>query len=425
MDAPSPITRDRAHDAAPRLLVPRALLVAPERWIDGGALLVRAGRIVEVLASARRRRRVVERGVRVVELGERLVTPGLVNAHAHLELGALRGRTARGDSFAAWIASVLRERAGAPPDSFSRAWELGAARALATGTTLVGDVDSTGAAFEARGPRPRVRAYREVLDAFDPRRTPAAVARLAARPSRRARTSDAVSPHAPHTVSDALLDAVARRARGAPTWIGVHWAETAEEGEWLERGTGPLAALLGRSPREAGLARLARRGLLGPRTALYHGNHARGQELAAIARAGATLVHCPGTHAFFARARVDVGAWARAGVRVALGTDSLASNDDLDLALELARLRRAAPELAPELAWDFATRSGARALGFEGRAGELRPGAFADLAVWSVDRFERRAALDALTTRAARLDGVWLAGAPVAGLPDAVRGAAW
>ncbi|MFO1011431.1 MAG: amidohydrolase family protein [Planctomycetota bacterium] len=425
MDSMPSNSPGRARDDALRLVVPRALLASPERWIEGGALLVRAGRIVEVLPNADRVRRRLERGVRVVELADALLTPGLVNAHAHLELSLLRGRVARGDTFSAWIGNVLRERAAAPRGFWKSGWSLGAARALATGTTLVGDIDSTGAAFEARGPRPRIRAYREVLDAFDPRRTPAAVARLAARPSRRARTSDAVSPHAPHTVSDALLDAVARRARGAPTWIGVHWAETAEEGEWLERGTGPLAALLGRSPREAGLARLARRGLLGARTALYHGNHARAEELAAIARSGATLVHCPGTHAFFTRAPVDVAAWARRGVRVALGTDSLASNDDLDLALELARLRRAAPELAPELAWDFATRSGARALGFEGRAGELRPGAFADLAVWSVDRFERRAALDALTTRAARLDGVWLAGAPVAGLPDAVRGAAW
>ncbi|MBK7878171.1 MAG: amidohydrolase family protein [Planctomycetes bacterium] len=413
---------DDPRRAPPVLVVPRALLCTPERWIEGGALLVAAGRIVEVVASPRRRVRLAARSVRRVELADAVVTPGFVNAHAHLELSGLRGRTARGASFSAWIGSVLRARGSLGADEWNAAWSLGAQRALATGTTLVADIDSTGAWSRARGPRPRLLVLRELLDAFDARRTPSVLEHLHAPGPRRARTSNGLSPHAPHTVGNTLLDAIARFAARHATRLGVHWAETPEEGDWLERGTGPFAALLGASPRQRGLARLAERGLLNERATLYHGNAARPFELDELARARATLVHCPGTHAFFGREPVDVPGWLGRGVRVALGTDSLASNDDLDLALELARLRSAYPALPPARAWELATLGGARALGAEGRAGELRAGAWADFAVWSIDRVEHAAALEALTTRAATLRSVWLAGRPV---DLGLAGAAW
>jgi len=113
-----------------------------------------------------------------------------------------------------------------------------------------------------------------------------------------------------------------------------------------------------------------------------HGNEARADERRRVARAGASLVHCPGTHAFFDRPRFAFGAWRSAGVPLALGTDSLASNRALDMRVEIAELVRAQPGLHPREAWLLATRGGARALGLSGRAGELIPGAFADFAVF-------------------------------------------
>jgi cytosine/adenosine deaminase-related metal-dependent hydrolase len=267
--------------------------------------------------------------------------------------------------------------------------------------------------------------YREVLDAFDPRRTPAAIARVEAPWPKRRGCRPAWSPHAPHTTSDALLRAVGRRARETRGWIGVHWAETAEEGEWLERDRGPFRALCGPSPRASGLARLEAHGLLGPRTALYHGNAARAAELDRVARAGATLVHCPGTHLHFGRAPVDLARWRARGVRVALGTDSLASNADLDLARELVLLERTAPGLAPADAWELATRAGARALGAEGRAGEIRAGTWADFAAWELADGDARATLAALTRGGARLAATWLAGERVGGGSGTAAGPVW
>ena len=183
----------------------------------------------------------------------------------------------------------------------------------------------------------------------------------------------------PSAERDILVAEDDARSRAAGLPVAIHWSETEEELRWLEQGEGPFAALLGPSPRRAGLVLLDHAGLLGPGLALVHANHANPDERALIAARGACVVHCPGTHAFFARAPFDVLAWLRAGVPVALGSDSLASNDHLDLRRELARLRSACPELDDHAAWDCATRHGARALGLAGRAGVLAPGAWADL----------------------------------------------
>jgi len=123
--------------------------------------------------------------------------------------------------------------------------------------------------------------------------------------------------------------------------VAIHWSETAAERAWLEEGQGPLAAVLGTSPRTSGLDLLEAAGLLASSTALVHGNHPRRDEAARLAAHGVSLVHCPGTHAFFGREPFDFERALRAGVRIALGTDSLASNEELDLRREARLLRRA------------------------------------------------------------------------------------
>ena len=96
-------------------------------------------------------------------------------------------------------------------------------------------------------------------------------------------------------------------------------------------------------------------------------------------------------------------------MRLALGTDSLASNDELDLAREMALARLAHPELDPLEVWSWATLGGARALGVADRAGALAAGRPADLVLWDLDG-PARAPLEALTTGAARVRGVWIDG---------------
>jgi cytosine/adenosine deaminase-related metal-dependent hydrolase len=401
------------------VLTARAILFRPDDLVDGGGLLVRRGVIVRVLRTrAAVGRAAAAASTELVDAGDVVLTPGLVDAHSHLELSGLRGRLPRTGSFTGWIQALLRERAALDPERIAADIRAGADRLLATGTTACGDIDSGSDVARALTRHPvRMRSYREVLDANDPTRTASALRAFDAWAPRRARTARGVSPHAPYTVSDALFRALALRARRKKLAVAIHWAETEEESRWLEHGDGPMSALLAQSPRTRGLDAIDACGLLGARTALVHGNHPGVDDRRRIAASGAVLVHCPGTHAFFARESFDLRAWFDAGVEVALGTDSLASNADLDMRREMQLLRAAHPWLAPARAWDMATRSAARALGFVGRAGELVPGAWADVCAHETPEHGRgsdaaRAAslLEALTSGAAKLRAVWIGG---------------
>ncbi|MDP6539495.1 MAG: amidohydrolase family protein [Planctomycetota bacterium] len=395
----------------PTVVTARALLCAPDRWLAGGGLVLEDGWVRAVLESPRA---VAAAGVRACDLGDVLLTPGLVNAHAHLELGSLAGEVSPAEGFVSWVEGLIEAKAGAGVRAFERAATEGAAHLMAGGTTCVGDVDSTGASRSALGAGgPRARIYREVLDAGDERRTPVALERLRGMPGEDdALRSWGLAPHAPYTVSPALFAACGElgRQRGLATTI--HWAETVEEGDWLERGEGDFGRLLRHSPGVSGLDAIEAAGLLGPATSLVHANHARPSERERIARAGAVVVHCPGTHAFFERAPFGFAAWREAGVELALGTDSLASNDVLDLGAEMARARTTG-NLDPEVVWTMATLGGARAVGLAGAVGTLAEGARADLVAWPWCGDGAREALDALTSHALCPRAVWVGGRAV------------
>lgn len=411
----------RARPTSARVVRARRILARSDEWIEDGGLLVRAGRIERVLRGPSAVRRAVrEQADACVDLGEHVVAPGLVDAHAHLELGGLRGAV-RARRMVPWTRALVRERLACGAAELRRAVLDGAAELLRSGTTAVGDVDSSGAAG-ALGAALRLRAvvYRELLDARDPVRLPAQLARVRATRAGGARVRRGLSPHAPHTVSDELLAAAGRwlargtGARSAPRAVAIHWSETEEELEWLATGRGPFRGLLGAHAGGAsGLERIERAGLLGPRTALIHGNHPRRGEPRRIAEAGAVVVHCPGTHRFFGREPFPLARYRRAGVRLALGTDSLASNEALDMRREMRLFREAHPGVAPERVWEMATLGGARALGREGELGELVPGAPADLAVFAATESRRAPALEALTWGRAAVAGVWVSGRPV------------
>jgi len=389
----------------------RALLLEAGAWIDDGGVELAHGRVVRILRGARAVARVRAGGARVQDLGEVVLTPGLVDAHAHLDLTPLAGRVGTRGGFAGWVGELLARRAELGRRDLEQGVRGGAAELLASGTTSIGDIDSSGTSARLAGTLPlRVVVHRELLDGFDPARTPAALALLAKFSVRGGLALPGLSPHAPFTVSAPLLEAAVARARRKAWPLSIHWAETRAEVEWLARGTGPLAERLPGSPRASGLSLLARAGALGRRTSLVHGNHPSPGDPARLARAGVTLVHCPGTHRFFAREPFPLERYRRAGVRLALGTDSRASNAHLDLRREMALARAAFPRLAPGEVFEWATRGGARALGRERELGRLRPGACADLVAWDLAARSSATALEELTAGIAPVVRVYVSG---------------
>jgi cytosine/adenosine deaminase-related metal-dependent hydrolase len=305
--------------------------------------------------------------------------PGLVNAHAHLQLPAMPAAPHR---FLPWLQTVIQTMASAGAPQLRANARRSLQRLGSDGCTAVGDIDSSGlgpgllAAAGFGG-----RCYREVLG-FD----------LDARGGRRLVRERAaggggfpagLAPHAPYSVSPALFAAAARRAR----WLQIHLAESAEEVEFLRTGRGPFRDLLqglGRLPdgfvpfRRRPLEHLQALGLLRRGTLLVHCQHLAPGDTGAIAGSGAAIAVCPGTIRWFRRPPPPVGAWLRAGIRVALGTDSHASNTALSMPGELAAAAALWPGLSPSQLLTMATAHGGQALGRPG-LGRLALGGRADL----------------------------------------------
>ena len=379
----------------------------------------RVERVLESNAAVARAARAYGR---VEDLGDWVLTPGLVVAHAHLELSALAGTVDPGPDLPSWITALMAQRAALPRADLLRARERTLAHLLTTGATTIADVDS----LDLPAPRdphgPRVLVQREVLDLFDRERRESAVERVRRRLRTSVRRFEALSPHAPYTVSDDLLLAVAEIARQRNLPLAMHFNETPEERQWAEQGSGPFERLVGPNRHKASsLDRVAAAGLLGPNTALVHANDVTAAERARIAASGAAVVHCPGAHAFFARSPFPLEDWLDAGVPLGLGTDSAAGNETLDAQREVVLARASAPGLAPERFLQLATSGSARAVGLESRLGRLVPGALADLAAWELPGGDPAQLSDAFTASRRQPRAVWVGGRQVRGSPPPRR----
>lgn len=367
--------------------------------------------MIRVLDGPAAVRRAARESAQEVLRFEGLLAPGLVNAHAHLELSTLHGRLPRGGSFAAWIAALLDACTQLQAEDYRRAVLDGAVRLARSGTTTVGDIAARDATRSALGEQSlRGRVFREVLDANDPERTAAVLERLTSGQSPGERLLPGVSPHAPYTVSDRLLQGVRAYSAREGLPVSVHWAETEEERAWCERGEGPFADILEQSSGGRGLERLQRAGLLNSDLSLVHANCPRPEEVEQVAAAGACVIHCPGAQLYFERPPFPFDRWQSAGVPIALGTDSLAGNEELDMRREMALLRTARPELAPLEVWRAATTNAARALGMGRVVGALHPGAWADWVVFRTRLEEPARLLDAVTAGSLEVEGVWIGG---------------
>lgn len=310
------------------------------------------------------------------------VIPGLVNAHAHLQLAPLASPPR---SFLPWVGAVMAARAATTAADERRHLRAAIASMVAGGATAVGDIDSSGLARrEAAAAGLAGRSYRELTGFHLDAQASRALLRVRREPA----VGDLAagwSPHAPYSVSAALF----RAARQDRRQLAVHCAELPEEQQFLRDGDGPFRELLqrlGRLPADfrapgVGAVRwLELLGLLRPGTQLVHCQELERGDVGRIARSGASIVVCPGTMAFFGRTPPDVPRWLAAGIPVGLGTDSLASNTGLSLQHELQRAAAMWPALGPADLLAMATTHGAEALGRPG-LGRLRRGGRADFVV--------------------------------------------
>jgi len=349
-----------------------------------GWIAVEQGRIAAVT------KRPPANGGHLIDLGEVAVMPGLVNAHTHLELSYLRDEVPPASEFVSWIREVMAARRRRP-DPQSReildAIDRALAESSACGTAVVGDISNTLVSFAplTRSALAGVVFYELIrFNAADPQGFVDAaweeVNRLV--PTDRVRAT--LAAHAPYSVAPLVFRAIRQaitRDPFAPT--SVHLAESVEEVEFIRTGGGSWRRLLedlgvwdpswvppGGSP----VKFLDDSGFLDGRVLAVHGVQMSRDDLDRLAARGTTLVTCPRSNGHTGAGAPPIADFYRSGVRVAIGTDSLASSPDLNVFAELATMRALAPDIPAATLIDSATRQGARALGFDGDYGTIEPG---------------------------------------------------
>lgn len=323
-------------------------------------------------------------GLSVIDLEDAALIPGLVNAHTHLEFSDLTqpvGSPATG--FCSWIKTVIEHRrheASACVDWSAKrrdAVARGLSESQQSGVTAIGEI-----ATDPWSPEPFDNAAVDAtvfLEAIG--LSAEAVERLikAARdhlertgkPARRWRPG--LSPHAPYTANPALITRLAEMSAEFKVPLAMHLAESVEELELLQSASGPFVELLdGLGAWDAtalprGIRPLDYLEMLAnaDRSLIVHGNYLDSEEIdfAAEHADSMSIIYCPRTHAYFEHGNYPLLEMLNAGVNVAVGTDSRASNPDLNLFDELRFIARRFPQLSLDKVLALGTKNGAAALG--------------------------------------------------------------
>ncbi len=389
------------------LLIRKARLVATMdaagREIPRGSVFIRDNVIAQV-GPAEELPAVADR---VIEAGDMVILPGMVNTHHHLFQSLTRALPeAQDHELFDWLTTHYQVWDAITPEMVYVSAQTALAELALTGATTVSDhlylyangvhiedeiraARDLGVRFHpcrgsmsigrAQGGLPPddvvededalLRDTREVIERFhDPR--PGAMCRIA------------VAPCAPFNVSPDLMRQSAELARAYGVLLHTHVAETRDEERYtLER--------VGMRP----AAYMASLGWVGPDVWWAHAVQIRADEVAMLAETDTGVAHCPSSNMRLGSGIAPVRAYLDAGVRVSLGVDGSASNDsnnmlaEARLAMLLQRVAGGAEALSAREALAMATRGGAAVLRRED-IGALAPGMAADLIAFDLERHE-------------------------------------
>ena len=364
-------------------MILRAKYVMPDSRtiIENGAVAVQGSRIVDVGLYPTIRN---SGAPPIHDLGEATLTPGLVNAHTHLDLTSSADSVQRTPKFTDWVFQIVGKRT---PSAIGSSVRQGVQQSLAGGVTTVGDIDGTGGSAQILRDTPIRKVVFFELLGFSGEHAATGLTRLAtylgAPPVSDSLLTAALSPHAPYSTSADIY----RQCVASGLSVCTHIAETKEELEFLSSGTGAFVEYLEafgistagwHPPQATPVQYMETLGVLRKNSLLAHCNYLTDADITILAESGASVVFCPRSHHYFYHTDHPIVQLVERGINVAIGTDSLASNWSLSLLDELKFLARTQPCISPETLFDMVTYNGAKALGLE-QVGRLEKGWQADV----------------------------------------------
>ena len=320
-----------------------------------------------------------------------IICPGFVNAHCHVELSYLRGKFRKGTGMAGFIdqinelrdTSSYEEKVAALQAAMDHMWDQG--------VVAIADISNCADSFAVKASHPMyTRTFLEVFGAVPADFLQVMEEVRTLQDQARAYGLDAApTPHSCYTTSPELLSA-ASSAGLEDGYLSYHSEESDEEEEMMMYGRGPMwdnrvrngiptPPVTGTSSLEYFLQRLRAAGLKEPvqgHVLLVH-ECCLTPEGAAAARkvlAHPFLAVCPLSNLFIHKTLPPIPVMRESGIPICVGTDSLSSNDTLDMMAELRCLQQAFPEISLQELLTWACLNGARFLGKEDVLGSIEPG---------------------------------------------------
>ncbi len=353
--------------------------------IENGAVAISENRIFDVGSFGEIKAR---NSGEIVDLGERALLPGLINTHCHLDYTCLRGKIAPPKSFTDWIRAINAAKARLSEEDYVASINEGFAEAKRFGTTTIANLTAYPELIAKIGEPIRTWWFAELIDIRSPDRANE-IADLAIE-SLKSKKNWGLAPHALFTASPNLFHRCEDIARRENILLTTHLAESREEMSMFRDGTGSLFEFMkeiGRpiddcgqaTPLEVFVGALNGRAL--PQWIISHLNELSESDFDLLARSTRKfhLVHSPRSHGYFAHSPFPFERLRALGFNICLGTDSLASNENLSLFAEMRAFQRNEPNVSPRKIFEMVTVNAARALNQQNALGRIRPGFHVDL----------------------------------------------
>jgi cytosine/adenosine deaminase-related metal-dependent hydrolase len=327
-------------------------------------------------------------GEEQIDLGAAVLLPGLINSHCHLDYTGFRGSIDPQDSFTNWIKRINAIKRNFTPEDYLQHIAEGFQLSAESGVTTIANVEAFSELLPLL-PVPPLRTW-WFLELIDVRSRlnhddtlMGALSFFDSHPDWLG--GFGLSPHAPYTASVDLYRLAKMCGEKYGMICTTHIAESVEEQQMFSHASGNLyefMASLGRDNSDCGygsaLSHLAEHGVLGNNCLLVHLNYLHDYDFELVGSLGSSVVHCPKCHTYFGHAAFPLRRLQEFGVNICLGTDSLASNNSLDLRSEMRHAVQLHGLKAKETV-EMVTLNAALALSQKGKLGQLSPGALADL----------------------------------------------
>ena len=353
--------------------------------IENGAVRVRGDRILEVGESSQ----LASSNDEIVDLGEHILLPGLINAHCHLDYTCLRGKIAPPQSFADWIRAINAEKAKLSAEDYVVSINQGLAEAKQFGTTAIANLTAFPELIAKTDEPIWAWWFAELIDVRNRAQNLTALSRQVsgvngivnrALEQLSAANQRGFAPHAPFTASANLYRCCEEIAQREKIFLTTHLAESREEMQMFREANGPLYDFLKEIGRDmsdcGGTTPLSRFADLTDASAaqgwiVAHLNEVSETDFDLLRKRKFSIVHCPRSHAYFGHTDFQFERLRELDFNVCLGTDSLASNDDLSLFAEMRKFQERF-HFEPQKILEMVTINPARALKQRDQLGKIR-----------------------------------------------------